>query len=202
MKRVIILGGSGYVGQHLIQKWVANMDNVEFYTVSRSGKPKTILPKVQEAKVEWIKGDACEIESFYDSLPDSADVVIDLVGTASGKSQAEFDRANAEPVHTMVEIMKRKRVQRGIYVSGVIGMPGTMKEFISSKKHGEEIARDSGFDIRIIQPSLIYGDREGVGGMVAMMKFAGMFCKKMKPITVDKLSLKIIEQTLISSDIS
>lgn len=196
MKSVIILGGSGYVGQHLMQQWTAIESNIQFYSVSRSGKPKTILPKVQDVKVVWISGNACNIDSFYDGLPDSADIVVDLVGTASGKSQAEFDHINAEPVNTMVEIMKRKQVQRGIYVSGVIGMPGTMKEFSSSKKRGEQIARNSGLDIRIIRPSLIYGDREGVGAMVAMMKFTGLFCKKMKPITVDKLSLKIIEATL------
>ena len=94
------------------------------------------------------------------------------------------------------QIMKRKDVRRGIYVSGVIGMPGTMKEFSTSKKLGEQIARNSSLDIRIIRPSLIYGDREGDGEMVAIMKFTGLFCKKMKPITVDKLSLKIIEATL------
>lgn len=196
MKRVIILGGSGYVGQHLMQQWATIENKIQFYSISRSGKPKTILPKLQDVNVEWISGDACNIDSFYNNLPDSADVVIDLVGTASGKNQAEFDRINAEPVNTMIEIMKRKQIQRGIYVSGVIGMPGTMKAFSSSKKRGEELAKNSGLNIRIIQPSLIYGDREGVGGMVAMMKFAGLFCKKMKPITVDKLSMKIIGATL------
>lgn len=198
MKRIVILGGNGYVGQHLIQEWAAIDNNIQFYSVSRSGMPKNILPKVQGAEVEWIMGDACNIDSFYDSLPESVDAIIDLVGTAVGKSQAEFDHVNAEPVKTMVEIMKRKHVRRGVFVSGVIGMPGTMKEFVASKKRGEEIAENSGLDIRIIQPSLIYGDRKGVGSMVAMMKFAGLFCKKMKPVTVDKLSLKVIEATLES----
>lgn len=196
MKKIIILGGSGYVGQHLMQEWATIDSNIQFYSVNRNGKPNTILPKVQGIKVEWISGDACEIDSFYNRLPDDADVIIDLVGTATGKNQAEFDRINAEPVNTMVEIMKRKHVLRGVYVSGVIGMPGTMKEFCTSKKRGEKIAENSGLDIRIIKPSLIYGDREGVGCMVAMMKFWGLFCKKMKPVTVDKLSLEIIKIAL------
>lgn len=195
MKKVIILGGSGYVGQHLMQEWAVSESDIQFYSVSRSGRPQTILPKLQDVRVEWIKGDASNIDSFYDSLPDVADAVIDLVGTASGKSQTEFDHINSEPVNTMVEIMKRKAIHRGVYVSGVIGMPGTMKEFSSSKKRGEQIVRDSGLDIRIIRPSLIYGDRKGVGTMVTIMRLAGLFCKKMAPVTVDKLSLKIIEAT-------
>lgn len=195
MKRVIILGGSGYVGQHLMQQWATLENDIQFYSVNRSGKPKAILPKLLDANIIWLSGDACNVNSFYDRLPDGADVVIDLVGTAIGKSQTEFDHINAEPVNTMVEIMKRKCIRKGVYVSGIIGMPGTMKEFSSSKKKGEQIAQNSGLDIRIIRPSLIYGDREGVGAMVAMMKFTGLFCKKFSPITVDKLSLDIIAAT-------
>lgn len=197
MRRVIILGGSGYVGQHLMQEWAAIENDIQFYSVSRGGRPEIILRKLQDVKIEWVKGDACSIDSFYQCLPDVADVVIDLVGTASGKTQAEFDRINAGPVNTMVEIMKRGSVRRGVYVSGVIGMPGTMKEFISSKKRGEEIVRGCGLDIRIIRPSLVYGDRKGVGAMVAMMKIAGLFCKKMAPVTVDMLSMEIIEAALM-----
>lgn len=196
MRRVVILGGSGYVGQHLMQEWAAIEKDIRFYSVSRGGRPETVLRNLQDVKVEWVKGDACNIDSFYQCLPDVADVVIDLVGTASGKNQAEFDCINAGPVNTMVEIMKRGSVRRGVYVSGLIGMPGTMKEFISSKKRGEEIARNSGLDIRIIRPSLVYGDRKGVGAMVAMMKIAGLFCKKMAPVTVDRLSMEIMEAAL------
>lgn len=196
MRRVVILGGSGYVGQHLMQEWAAIEKDIRFYSVSRGGRPETVLRNLQDVKVEWVKGDACNIDSFYQCLPDVADVVIDLVGTASGKNQAEFDCINAGPVNTMVEIMKRGSVRRGVYVSGLIGMPGTMKEFISSKKRGEEIARNSGLDIRIIRPSLVYGDRKGVGAMFAMMKIAGLFCKKMAPVTVDRLSMEIMEAAL------
>lgn len=193
MRTVILLGGSGYIGQHLMQEWLQSDKDVRFICVSRKGTPQDMLPELGKADIKWVKGDACDIKSFSDMLPERADAVIDLVGTASGRTQADFDRANAEPVKTMVEIMRRLEVPEGVYVSGVIGMPGSMRKFSSSKKKGERLAIESGLDIKIIRPSLVYGDRPGVGAMVAMMKFSGLFCRKMKPVTVDVLSRQIID---------
>lgn len=192
MKTVILLGGSGYIGQHLIQEWLQGEDNICFVSVSRKGRPNSLLEGLDRPEVIWIKGDANDIGSFRDELPTSADVVIDLVGTATGKTQEDFDKANVIPAYTMVEMMREYDIPKGVYISGVIGMPGSMQKFISSKKKGEVVVAKSGLDISIVRPSLVYGDREGVGAMVAMMKFAGVFCKKMKPITVNELSQEII----------
>lgn len=71
-------------------------------------------------------------------------------------------------------------------------MPGSMRKFISSKKKGEEAVSGSALDIDIVRPSLVYRDRKGAGAMVAMMKFSGVFCRKMKPVTVTDLSHNII----------
>ena len=193
MKTIIILGGSGYIGQHLMQQWLSRESNITFYCVSRRGTPKEILPSLSSADIRWVSGDVLNADSFIGQLPASADVIVDLVGTATGKTQVDFDRMNAEPVKTMVALMDRLSIPAGAYASGLVGMPGSSGKFVSSKKKGEEIARKSGKRIAIVRPSLVYGDRKGVGAMVVMMKFVGIFSPKFKPITVDRLCTEIID---------
>ena len=52
-------------------------------SVSRKGRPEEILSELKSADISWLKGDATNIESFREQLPAKADVVIDLVGTAT-----------------------------------------------------------------------------------------------------------------------
>lgn len=136
MRTVILLGGSGHIGQHLMREWLQLENDVRFVSVSRRGRPESVLPELKSAGISWLKGDAANLES------------------SACRDQCA--------------------------------------KFISSKKKGEEAISGSGLDIDIVRPSLVYGDRKGAGAMVAMMKFSGVFCRKMKPVTVTDLSHNII----------
>ncbi|SET55003.1 NAD(P)H-binding [Lacrimispora sphenoides] len=193
MKKVILIGGSGYIGTHLMEQWLQKDSKVEFISISRSGKPEKLPERiVKNAKVKWMSADIFNVDSYIGQLPEKADAIVDLVGTATAKTQEEFEKLNVEPVKVMVELMERLSIPKGCYISGMMGMPGTGKLFIDSKRKGEAVAKASKKEIGIVRPSLVYGDRSGVGAMVFFVKLMGAFKKDLRPIKVEQLADQII----------
>ncbi len=193
MKKVILIGGSGYIGSHLMERWIKTNSDVEFISLSRNGKPEK-LPKhlLNSDKIKWISADIFNVDSYIAELPEHADAIVDLVGTATAKDVQSFEKLNVEPAKIMVKLMDRLTVRKGCYISGMIGMPATNKLFIDSKRKGEAVVNASKKEVSIIRPSLVYGDRPGVGAMVFFMKAMGLFRKDLKPIKVDQLADQII----------
>ncbi|MBY9080669.1 NAD(P)-dependent oxidoreductase [Paenibacillus sp. HN-1] len=194
MKTVILLGGSGYIGTHLAKQWLSVDSNVRIISLSRSGRPhKSMTSPADERRVEWIAADLFNVDSYISKLPEHADAIVDLVGTATAKSDEEFVRLNVGPVNIMVELMNRMHIQAGCYISGRMGMPFKNKPFIATKQEGEAIAKASGKDIGIIKPSLVYGDRPDAVLMVPFVKAMGLFNRELKPVRVEQLSNEIIQ---------
>lgn len=194
MKNVILLGGSGYIGTHLMEEWLRKDLKVQFISLSRKGKPEKLLPSLaNHNRIKWMSVDIFDIDSYIPMLPQQADAIVDLVGTATASSKEEFEKLNAEPVEIMVELMSRLNISKGCYISGRMGMPFKSKPFLESKQRGENIALTSGKNIGIVKPSLVYGDRPDAVVMVPFVQAVGFFNKDLKPIKVKQLAHQIIQ---------
>lgn len=193
MKSVILIGGSGYIGTHLMEQWLQKDASVHFISLSRNGKPDKLPGSISKSKhIQWVATDIFNVESYIEKLPDKADAIVDLVGSATVKTQQEFENLNVEPVKVMVDLMNRLSIPKGCYISGMMGMPGTGKLFLASKHKGEAIAKESGKKISIIRPSLVYGDRPGVGATLFFVRIMGFFKKELKPVNINELAQEII----------
>lgn len=194
MNNVILMGGSGYIGTHLMDEWLKKDPKIQIISLSRNGKPKKLLPSlVNHKRIKWMSVDIFDIDSYISKLPEHADAIVDLVGTATAKSKEEFEKLNVEPVKIMVEFMTRLNIPKGCYISGRMGMPFKSKPFLESKQKGESIALASGKKISIVKPSLVYGDRPDAVVMVPFVKALGLFNKDLKPIKVNQLAQQIIQ---------
>lgn len=194
MNNVILMGGSGYIGTHLMDEWLKKDPKIQIISLSRNGKPEKLLSSlVNHKRIKWMSVDIFDIDSYISKLPEHADAIVDLVGTATAKSKEEFEKLNVEPVKIMVELMTRLNIPKGSYISGRMGMPFKSKPFLESKQGGENIALASGKKIGIVKPSLVYGDRPDAVVMVPFVKALGLFNKDLKPIKVNQLAQQIIQ---------
>lgn len=194
MKNVILMGGSGYIGTHLMEEWLRIDSKVQIISLSRNGKPDKLLPSlVNHNRVKWMAVDIFNMDSYLSKLPQEAYAIVDLVGTATANSKEEFEKLNVEPVKIMVELMNKLNIPKGCYISGRIGMPFKNKPFLESKQKGENYAQSSGKKIGIVKPSLVYGDRPDAVVMVPFIKAMGLFNKDLKPIKVNQLADQIIQ---------
>lgn len=196
MKNIIILGGSGYVGTHLAELWLKQDSDIKIFSISRHGRPKKLSPYLESNnRIQWLSVDIFDIDSYISNIPTRVDVLINLIGTADGKNLESFMKINAEPVKVMIELMNRFSISKGCFISGLIGMPFKNKPFLASKQKAEEMIRESGKNISIIKPSLVYGEKPEVAAFIPIMKIMSMMPGKSnyKPIKVNELAHKIIE---------
>lgn len=194
MKNVILLGGSGYIGIHLAKMWLQKDSKVVVTSISRSGKPKNLPSYLEDNnRIKWIAADVFNVDSYISELPVNAYAIVDLIGTATVETDELFEKINVGPVKIMIELMDKLFISNGCYISGVIGMPGKSKPFLRSKQNAEKLIKESKMQIKIVRPSLVYGDRPEVKAMVPFMKLMGLFKSSYKPVLVDDLSKEIME---------
>lgn len=196
MKNIIVLGGSGYVGTHLAELWLKQDSDRVLYSISRNGRPPKLTPYLENHdRIKWLSVDIFDMDSYISKLPTQVEILINLIGTADGKDLESFMKINAEPVNVMIELMDRFSISKGCFISGLIGMPFTNKLFLASKQKAEEMIRESGKNISIIKPSLIYGEKPEVAAFVPIIRAMSMMPgkSKYKPIRVNQLALEIIE---------
>lgn len=196
MKNIIVLGGSGYVGTHLLETWLKRDSELNIFSLSRRGRPQKLSSYLaNNDRVQWFAVDIFDTDSYLAKLPTQVEVIVNLVGNADAKSPELFEQINVEPLKAMFELMDRLSIPKGCFISGVIGMPFKNKPYVDSKQKAEKLIKESGRNISILKPSLIYGDKPEVAAIVPCIS---LFSKipgksKYKPIHVNKLASEIVE---------
>lgn len=183
---IIILGGNGYVGTALIERWSRKEPGAEFFAVSRSGKGKLTGPRIH-----YLKADAAKIHEVEAVLPEKCDYVVDCVGIYS-KDEKALDAYNVQPAKVMLQIAGQRPVKALGYIGGALGP----KAFVKSKTDAIRMLEESGQKIAYVEPALIFGNgrNDSMAKMVPLLKFFGLFSKKMKPVEVNQLADDLIHK--------
>lgn len=183
---VVILGGTGYIGRAVTQKWLKSDTSAKILTVSRSGENKLKDPRIVN-----LKADCTDLDAVRAVLPEKIDVIIDLVG---GMGDPEENIAPARVTASLAELLDIPKIG---YVGGVLGS----KEFVASKKEAAQILLATGRDVVIVEPTLVYGNgrSDSLTKMVPLLKFLGLFSKKYKPVTVESVADELVSGLLKGS---
>lgn|GEM_PF-371881 len=183
---IIIFGGNGYVGTTIIEQWSRQNPNAQFFAISRSGKGKLNAPCVH-----YLKADVTNAEEVERVIPEKCDYIIDCVGVYT-KDEQDLDTYNVQPAKVMLQIANKKSVKALGYVGGIMGP----KAFVESKAGVIQMLKDSGHKIAYVEPTLIYGNGrdDSMAKMVPLMKFFGIFSKKMKPVDVNQVADELIRK--------
>ena len=79
--KVVVFGGNGFVGSHILQALAARASPSNLVSLSRSGAMPKHLHRAEWAQgVEWAKADCMEPETYSSALKD-ADAVVIAVGS-------------------------------------------------------------------------------------------------------------------------
>ena len=146
--KVIVIGGSGYIGRNISQHITA--DKVAYYSRSHS-------EELDKAGVEWIKGDILDAEKVMESVKDY-DMVVDAAGIDSELEQKFFD-VNVNGVKNIVAALNKYDTdQRLVYLSSINVHYGTT-EFFRTKRTGEDNASLVKNHLNV-RPSVIFGNND------------------------------------------
>lgn len=72
------------------------------------------------------------------------------------------------------------------------------KEFVASKVEAARLLEAAGKKVVVVNPTLVYGNgrNDALAKMVPLLKFLGLFSKKLRPVTVDEVAKELVDGLL------
>lgn len=177
MKKIVLLGGNGYLGRNFTRNWLNHDQDSHFYVLSRSGKNQLLSTAITNCKV-----DVTDEQAVLAALPDQVDYIVDFIGAPNNDPQ-RFKKLNQQPAQVMRSVAEKKQVKAMGFVGGILGP----KKFTTTKKELIKYLQQSPVPLAYVEPTLVYGAgrRDKMTRNVPLLKFLGIFSRKFKPVLVD-----------------
>ncbi len=183
-KKVLITGGAGFIGSHLVEKLVKRKAKVSVLDNLVSGSLDNL--KSVEKQIKFIKGDCANLEVAQKTCR-RQDVVMNLAARVGGieynrTHHATMFKDNLPIEATMIEAARLERVERFLVVSSACVYPhdcsiptpeseGFLDEpeptnggYGWAKRMGEKLgeyyAKEFGMKVGIVRPYNCYGPRD------------------------------------------
>lgn len=155
MSRIMITGGSGFIGREIGRQGVTA--GHEIRSLSRSGRPAVTDPWVDE--IDWHAADLFDPDKWRDQL-ESCDAVVHTVGIIREPPQDDvtFERLNGESAILAARETERADVPAFVFLS-VAGTPPLVSDrSTTAKRRAERAIADLDIRNTVLRPGLVYGE--------------------------------------------
>lgn len=198
MKRIVILGGGGFIGSAVAEKLAARGDTLIIPTrVLARANHLTVLPTA-DIRVANIRDGAT-----LRQLVAGADAVINLVGILHGEPGSGFDGAHVDLPRDVARACADLRIPVLVHMSALNADVNGPSEYLRSRGRGEAAVREAlaGAITRlaILRPSVVFGRRDNFLNMLAglVRKFPviplGSSGAQFQPVHVEDVADAIVQ---------
>jgi NADH dehydrogenase len=149
---VLVLGGSGFVGRHVVNRLVEAEWRVIVPTRRRE-RAKALFPL---PTVEVIEADVNDA-TVLGRLATDAAAVVNLVGILHERDGETFDRAHVDLARSVIAVCKAIGVRRLVHMSARNADRNAPSRYLRSKGEAAEAVGASGLDWTMFEPSVIFG---------------------------------------------
>lgn len=164
-RKVVVLGGSGFVGRHVVPKLVSRGFRAIVPTRRREAAKHLItLPTVQVVETD-VHDDA-----LLAGLLVGAEAVINLVGILHEQKPGDFRRTHTELPRRVIDACRRTGVRRLLHMSALHADPSGPSEYQRSKGEAERLVVASGLQWTMFQPSVIFGREDSFLNLFASLQ--------------------------------
>ena len=166
-KTVSIIGGSGFIGRALVEKWARAEARVTILTrnATRSKKLKTVGDVGQ---ITIISGDALQDDDLSNSIQ-SADYIVNLVGIFHPSRKQNFENAQAELPKRIGEIAEQLGIKKIVHLSAIGADLNAASKYYRTKAEGERSLLRLAPNSTILRPSIVFGPGDGFFDRFAKM---------------------------------
>lgn len=198
-RRILLLGGSGFIGKQL----AVALANGGWRVTIPSRHPHRnrallVHPNIRLLQANII--DAAELRS----LCEGQQVIVNLVGILHERRKGDFRRFHVEYIKTLVDVCSDSGISRLLHVSALSANQATGSSlYLRSKGEGENLLHtfgQRGLKVTSFQPSVVFGKGDDfVNRFAGLLKwFIGYFplaCpdSKLAPVFVGDLVERMIE---------
>lgn len=162
---VVVTGGSGYVGSHIVSQLLKSGYQVRVMVHNRSRAKAE--GRLSGLPVELVEGDVTKSETL-EKVFQGAQAIIHTVAIAIEKGSKTYEEVNAGGTKNVLEAAKRSGIGRFINLSQLGAAPDLPYRFLASKGKAQEYVRNSSLKWTAFRPSVIWGPED---------EFANTFAK-------------------------
>src|SRR5215831_10373565 len=152
---ILITGATGYIGRHLVSRFVAKGERPRCL-VRDINRAKRTLPA---SKVEFVVGETTSLSSL-DAAVHGIDTIIHAAFLTADNKQSvgnEYEKTNVQGTANLIKAANNGDVRHMIEISGLGTKPDKPGSYMQGRYLAEKMLKDSGLDWTIIQPSVLFG---------------------------------------------
>lgn len=167
---ILVTGGSGYLGSHIVRKLVEAGKSVRVMVHNRQRAERE--SRLNGLSIEWVEADVTRPESLVAAL-DGVETIVHTVAIAIEKGGRTYESINYQGTVNLVDAAKKLGIRRFINISQLGASPDLPYRFLASKGRAQAYVAQSGLDWTAFRPSVIWGPED---------EFANTFAK-LVPLT-------------------
>jgi uncharacterized protein YbjT (DUF2867 family) len=192
LQKVLVLGGTGFVGRHVCEKLTRQNIHVTVPTRRRSNaKHVQSLPMLDVLEV-----------NIHDPVALAAlvaghDAVVNLIAILHG-DEAAYERAHVEFPQKLAAACQQAGVKRLVHVSALGAAADGPSMYQRSKARGEAVLQAAELDLTVLRPSVIFGADDKFLNLFAklqsvfpVMPLAGA-ATKFQPVWVEDVAQAVV----------
>jgi uncharacterized protein YbjT (DUF2867 family) len=151
-QRVLVAGGAGFVGRHVVANLAGAGHDVVVLTRSRErARDLILLPTVRVVEADPFD------PAVLARWTRDATAAINLVGILHPRGRDTFERVHVDFPRALLAACAKAGVARILHMSALAAMPDAASAYLRSKAAGEALVAESGLAWTIFRPSVIFG---------------------------------------------
>ena len=166
-KKVVVFGGKGFIGSHLVNLLCRNSCQVDIITRSDNKKLDFFLGsepgQVSIKKIEQFS------ENQLDNLVKDTDIVFNLIGILYENKKTTFSDVHVNIPKEIASAAKRNGVTNFIHLSALNIEKSVTSLYSKSKLLGEEVVKENFPNCVILRPSVVFGKRDSFTNLFLSM---------------------------------
>jgi uncharacterized protein YbjT (DUF2867 family) len=162
--KIIVLGGSGFIGRHVCEKLSAAGHSITVPT-RRLSSAKHLLPLPRLQLVQCNAHDSAQLARAVAGH----DVLVNLIAVLHG-DEKRFDAVHVQLPQSIAAVCHAAGVPRIVHISALGAALDAPSLYQRSKARGEAVLAASGLDVRMLRPSVVFGAEDKLLNLFASLQ--------------------------------